>query len=126
MLLLAVFAALALVLAAIGIHGVLSYTVAQRRHEIGIRMALGAPASRVTRLVIGQGARLVGIGLLIGVVLALATTQVMQSLLFGVSVRDITALLAVLPVLAIVGLVATWLPARRAVRTDPLSALRQE
>ncbi|HET6679585.1 MAG TPA: ABC transporter permease [Gemmatimonadaceae bacterium] len=126
MLLLAVFAALALVLAAIGIHGVLSYTVAQRRHEIGIRMALGAPASRVTRLVIGQGARLVGIGLLIGVALALATTQVMQSLLFGVSVRDITALLAVLPVLAIVGLVATWLPARRAVRTDPLSALRQE
>ena len=119
MLLLGAFAALALVLAAIGIHGVLSYTVAQRRHEIGIRMALGAPAARVTRQVIGQGARLVGIGL------ALATTQVMQSLLFGVSARDVTALVAVLPVLAVVALVATWLPARRAVRTDPVEALRE-
>lgn len=125
MVLLATFAGLALVLAAIGIHGVLSYTVAQRRHELGIRMALGAPAGRVTRLVVAQGSRLVVAGVAVGLLGAVALTRVIASQLHGVAATDLVTFLAVVPVLAIVALVATWLPARRAVRIDPLEALRQ-
>jgi putative ABC transport system permease protein len=124
MLLLIAFAAVALVLAAIGIHGVLSYTVAQRRHELGIRVALGATPDRVMSLVLGQGARLTVAGLLLGVVAALALTRVLATQLYGVSTTDLTAFIAVLPVLGGVALLATWLPAQRAVRLDPLDAMR--
>jgi len=124
MLLLIAFAGVAVILAAIGIHGILSYTVAQRRHELGIRVALGATPERVTGLVLGQGAKLTAAGLAIGVVAALALTRVLSSQLYGVSATDLTAFAAVLPVLGAVGLLATWLPARRAVRLDPLDAMR--
>jgi ABC-type antimicrobial peptide transport system permease subunit len=125
MLLLIAFAAVAVILAAIGIHGVLSYTVAQRRHELGIRVALGATPERVTSLVLGQGLRLTVTGLFLGVVAALALTRVLSTQLYGVSTTDLTAFLAVLPVLGGVALVAMWLPARRAVRLDPLEAMRE-
>lgn len=124
MLLLIAFAGVALILAAIGIHGVLSYTVAQRRHELGIRVALGATPDRVTGLVLGQGARLTAAGLALGVVAALALTRVLTTQLYGVSTTDLSAFAAVLPVLGAVALLATWLPARRAVRLDPLEAMR--
>jgi putative ABC transport system permease protein len=126
MLLLSLFAALAVALAAIGIHGVLSYTVAQRRHDIGIRMALGAAPAQVTRQVVGYGARLTLLGLGLGLVGALAVTRLLASLLFGVSTTDATTFVSAIPLLAAVALVATWLPARRAVRIDPLEALREE
>ena len=124
MLLLVTFAGMALVLAAIGIHGVLSFAVAQRRHELGIRMALGAPAGRVTRLVVGQGTRLVAIGLALGVIAAFWLTRLLASQLYGVSATDLATFLAVIPVLGVVALVATWLPARKAVRIDPVEAMR--
>ena len=123
-LLLLAFAGVALILAAIGIHGVLSYTVAQRRHELGIRVALGATPERVTGLVLGQGARLTVAGLVIGMLAALGLTRVLATQLYGVSTTDLTAFAAALPVLAAVALLATWLPARRAVRLDPLEAMR--
>ena len=124
MLLLIAFAGVAVILAAIGIHGILSYTVAQRRHELGIRVALGATPDRVTSLVLGQGAKLTIAGLAVGVVAALALTRVLSTQLYGVSTTDVTAFAAVLPVLGAVALFATWLPARRAVRLDPLEAMR--
>jgi putative ABC transport system permease protein len=125
-LLLVLFALLAVTLAVIGIHGVLSYSVAQRRHEIGIRVALGAPPVRVTRLVMRQGAVLTVTGMLLGVAAAFALTRLLANLLFGVSATDAATFLAVLPVLAGVAMLATWLPARKAVRIDPLQALREE
>jgi predicted permease len=124
MLLLIAFAGVAVILASIGIHGLLSYTVAQRRHELGIRIALGATPDRVTGLVLGQGARLTAAGLAIGVVAAFALTRVLSTQLYGVSATDLTAFAAVLPVLGGVAMLATWLPARRAVRLDPLEAMR--
>ena len=124
MLLLIAFSGVAVILAAIGIHGILSYTIAQRRHELGIRIALGATPGRVTNLVLGQGARLTAVGLLIGVLAAFALTRVIASQLYGVSATDLTAFAAVLPVLGAVAMLATWLPARRAVRLDPLDAMR--
>jgi putative ABC transport system permease protein len=124
MLLLIGFAGVAIVLAAIGIHGILSYTIAQRRHELGIRVALGATPQRVTSLVLGQGARLTVAGLTLGVLAALALTRVLSTQLYGVSATDLTAFAAVLPVLGLVGILATWLPARKAVRLDPLDAMR--
>ncbi len=126
MLLLALFGALAVVLAAIGVHGVLTYLVAQRTHEIGVRMALGATTGRVTRLVVGQGARLVAIGLAVGLAMALILGRSLTSLLYGVTPTDARTLAAVVFVLATVATLAVWLPARRAVRVDPLLALRQE
>jgi predicted permease len=125
MLLLLLFAVLALTLAAIGIHGVLSYTVALRRHEIGIRMALGAAPARVTRQVLAHGMRLTGLGLLLGLGGALLVMRLLTSLVFGVSTRDAATMAVAIPILAGVALLAAYLPARRAVRTDPLAALRE-
>jgi predicted permease len=126
MILLALFAGLALLLAAIGIHGVLSYSVAQRSREIGIRMALGAPPRSVTRLVIGQAARLTACGLGLGLLFGLFFARSLRGLLFGVTSTDVVTLAGVLLVLTAVAALSTWLPVRRAVSVDPLVALRQE
>ena len=124
--LLAAFAALAVVLAAIGVYGVMAYAVSQRTHEFGIRMALGAEASDVLRHVFLEGGRLAAAGLALGVASALALTQLMASLLFDVEPRDPATLSAAAAVLAIVALAACYIPARRATRVDPLVALRSE
>jgi ABC-type antimicrobial peptide transport system permease subunit len=114
------------VLAAIGIYGVLAFAVAQRTGEFGVRMAIGADSTRISRHVLGDGARLVGIGLGLGVVGAIALGFVLRSQLFGVGAIDLVSLVAVLAVLALTSLVACWLPAHRAARTAPLEALRYE
>jgi putative ABC transport system permease protein len=121
-----VFAALALALAATGVYGVLSYSVSQRTHEVGIRMALGAGRRDVLRLFMGQGMRLVLLGLVIGAGGALALTRLMSSLLFGVSTTDVVTFVVVGLMLTLVGVLACYLPARRATRVDPLVALRYE
>ena len=121
-----VFAALALVLAATGVYGVLSYSVSQRTHEVGIRMALGAGTRDVLRLFMGQGIRLVLLGLVIGLGGAFALTRLMSSLLFGVSTTDTATFVVVAVMLVVVGVLACYLPARRATRVDPLIALRYE
>ena len=125
-LLFSVFAGLALILAATGVYGVLSYSVSQRTHEVGIRMALGAANRDVLRLFMGQGMRLVLLGLVIGLGGAFAVTRLMSSLLFGVSATDTTTFVVVAGVLVLVGVFACYLPARRATRVDPLVALRYE
>jgi putative ABC transport system permease protein len=126
MLLLAAFAGLALLLASIGIYGVMSYSVSQYTHEIGIRMALGASAANVLRLIVRQGMYLVLIGLAIGAAGALALTRVMSSLLFDVKPADPLTFLSVSMLLAAVAFAASYLPARRATRVDPMIALRYE
>jgi putative ABC transport system permease protein len=126
LLLLTLFASIALVLSAIGIYGVMAYTTTQRRHEIGIRVALGAGARDVLELVVGQGMRLVGIGLLIGVVGAWLLSRVLTSQLFGITARDPVTYVTVAALLAVVALTASYLPARRALRVDPMTALRSE
>jgi putative ABC transport system permease protein len=126
MLLLAVFAVLAMMLAAVGIHAVLSYDVAQRTREIGIRMALGALPGRVMREIVGRGARLALVGLLLGIAASLALTRFLASLLFQVQPIDAPALLAATVALAAIAVVASYLPARRAIATDPVAAIRDE
>jgi predicted permease len=124
MLLVGLFAALALALAAIGIHGVLSYTVAQRTREIGIRMALGASGRSVLQQVVREGGEITAVGLVAGSLLALAFSHALSGLLFGISPADPTTLAIVIAVLGVVAGVAIWLPARRAIRVDPINALR--
>jgi predicted permease len=126
MLLLGAFATLALILAGVGIYGVMSYTASQRTHEIGIRMALGGQRSDVLRLIVGEGARLTFVGILIGIVGALGSSRLMTSLLFEVKPADPAIFAAVAILLALVALAACYIPARRAVRIDPMAALRNE
>jgi putative ABC transport system permease protein len=124
--LLGIFATLALVLAAVGIYGVMSYSVAQRTREIGIRMALGAQRSDVLKMAVGQGLKLVLIGVAIGVASAFVLTRVMTSLLFGVSATDPVTFITISLVLVSVALLASYIPALRAARIDPMVALRYQ
>jgi ABC-type antimicrobial peptide transport system permease subunit len=126
LLLLTLFAAIALALSAIGIYGVMAYTTTQRRHEIGIRLALGAAGSDVLRLVVGQGMRLVLIGLVAGLFGAWALSRVLASQLFGVTAQDPLTYMTVALLLGLIALAATWLPAQRATRVDPMISLRTE
>jgi predicted permease len=123
--LVALFGALALTLAAVGLYGVVSYTVRQREREMAVRLALGAPPSRVMTLMLRQGMTPVAVGLAIGLLAAVASTRVLRSLLFEVSASDPTTYLVVLVLLGVVALVASWVPSRRAAQLDPGMALRE-
>jgi putative ABC transport system permease protein len=126
MLLLTVFGAIALVLAAIGIYGLMAYSVEQRTQEIGIRMALGADRGAIRGLVVWQGMRLALVGVIVGVGAALGLTRLLSTFLFGVKAWDPAVFVAVPLILAGVALFAVWLPAARASRLDPMRALRVE
>ena len=126
MLLLAIFASVALVLAAVGIYGVMSYSVAQRTHEIGIRMALGAQTAAVVKLAVGYGLKLVGAGIVIGLLAAFVLTRVMSTLLFGVTPTDPTTFALISLLLVAVAAIASYIPARRATKVNPITALRYE
>jgi len=125
-LLLGLFAALALVMSQMGIYGVMSYAVSARTHEIGIRMALGAERRAVLRLIVGQGMKLAAAGLAIGLIAAVAATRLIKTLLFDLDANDPMTLCGVALLLAIVALLACWIPARRATKVDPLIALKYE
>jgi putative ABC transport system permease protein len=126
MLLLALFAAVATLLAAVGIYGVMAYAVTQRSHEIGIRLALGAEPVDVLRMVVGDGMRLAGVGLLIGMGASYAAVHYLASQLYGVKAKDPITVACVAAGLALVAVSACYFPARRATKVDPLVALRYE
>jgi len=121
-----IFGCTALLLAAIGVYGLMAYSVAQRTREIGIRLALGAESSNVRNMVIAQGMRLACIGIAIGIASALGLTRLLAGFLFGVKPWDPLAFTLVPALLGAVALFAVWLPARRATRIDPITALRCE
>jgi ABC-type antimicrobial peptide transport system permease subunit len=120
------FAGLALILASIGLYSVLAYLVVQRTREIGIRMALGAQQVDVLRMVMVHGSKLTAVGLLLGVGSALALTRFLKTMLFGVDAKDPATFVGVMAVLAAVAMAACFIPALRAVRVDPMVALRDE
>jgi predicted permease len=124
--LLGVFGALALVLAAVGIYGVVSYSVNRRVREIGVRMALGATPAEVQRLILTEGIRLVAMGVVAGLVIALAASRAVEGMLFATSPRDAATFVLVPSILTLVAILACWLPAMRATRIDPAVALRDE
>jgi putative ABC transport system permease protein len=126
MILLGVFATLALVLSAIGIYGVISYMVGQRTHEMGIRMTLGARRTDILRLILGQGGRLALLGIALGTLGAFSLGRLMAGLLYGVSASDPLTLVAAATLLMLVALAACYVPARRATRVDPLVSLRSK
>jgi putative ABC transport system permease protein len=125
-LLLGTFAVLSVIVAAVGLYGAISYSVAQRRHELGIRLALGAQRNDILRSVLGQGAKLAGLGLAIGLAAGLALAHLMASLLFGISAQDPLTFAAVAALLALVALFASYFPARSATHVDPVFALRHD
>jgi ABC-type antimicrobial peptide transport system permease subunit len=120
------FAGLAVCLAMVGVYGVMAYVVGQRASEIGLRMALGASSGRVMMLVLRQGLTLAAIGLVLGLAGAAAATRLLSNMLYSVKPADPATYVAVTLLLGLVALAATWIPARRAMRLDPLTALRQE
>ena len=126
MLTLGIAASLALVLGAIGLFGVLSYVVAERTQEIGVRMALGADAKRVRSMVLVQAARVVGLGIVIGIAVAAGATRVLENMLFGIAAADAGTFVGMSAAMIAVGLLASYLPARRASNVDPMEALRDD
>jgi ABC-type antimicrobial peptide transport system permease subunit len=123
---LTVFGALALLLASIGLYGMVSYAVARRTREVGIRAALGASRSDIIRLMTAGGMRLIGVGIGVGLALAAAVSWLLAGFLYGIRATDAATFIAVPAVLAIVGFVASWVPARRAATVDPIAAPRTE
>ena len=126
MVMLGIAATLALILGAVGLYGVLSYVVAQRTREIGIRMALGAETTALRRMVVAQGGRVTLLGVVIGVVAAVLLTDVLETLLFGVEAVDVPTFIAMSGVMIGVALLASYIPARRASSMDPVQSLRAE
>jgi ABC-type antimicrobial peptide transport system permease subunit len=126
MFLLGIVSTLALILGAVGLYGVMSYVVAERTREIGVRMALGAERSHVRRMVVMQAARVLGLGVLIGIAVALASTHALGSLLFGVAPLDALTFVGMSAWMITIGLLASYMPARRASNVNPMESLRSD